>query len=840
LVENVIFYIQKRRRRCKAVKKKTLALLMAVLMILSTLPTTALAAFSDTEGTKDWSVIKKWSDYGVLKGYEDGTFRPDSKITRGEFAAVVDRVLQLKAAGKNSFSDLGDTWHKDYILRMVAAGIMKGDIGGTIRPNDSISREEAFVMLDRAFSTTPTEAGLNKFTDSSEISQWAKAEVGGLAAYIDGTKLRAQEDITRAEVVSTIDSIVAGFFNKAGTFKDSIKGNAVVNTPGVVMEGAKISGNLYITQGVGKGDFTLKNSTIEGTMFVNGGGTNSVKIIGSVIKELKALVDPATGTVRIVVDEKSVTEKIYIDDGSDTVILEGKFKDVVVEGGAAVVVAEGTKVDNIRVEGDAATVEVRKGAEVKSVAINAGKAKVNGEGRVESVKVESGKENTVTVPGASVIVSKDAGSVFTGDGKNIPSGSTGTSQTESGNTSLPPASTGGGSSGGSSSDGDDHPAVTTMTIAADGVKGITDASYNYLFGGDAVKGIANLVAARAVKINGVTVPTVTSEGTYSADKLDINGGRGLWKNADGTWSWDVHVLFKGANKSYADAVVGFVNDVTKLRGISYKLTITGGTATGLEATVFDVALANTVTKGADNTTITIVEKGDNSTDKPDPSTIHFPNANVEGNPQSQDMVLYWKDSQGWHLKRATSEEVVVKVNITVANGKESISGTINGNAIMDSRLTLQYSEPWNRPSQPVRGMAWMGEDNVSAIQWTCAPGITVGFSRGAGAKDALQAAISKAEDALELVEVSDAGDGSDIASDKMWVTQAYHDIFAKAVADAQAVLDDADATNAEYEGALYRLAQAYGGRTGDRFSWLENTYFGKGDDYGRGAAVDTG
>ncbi|MEU6198194.1 hypothetical protein [Streptomyces sp. NPDC047061] len=134
----------------------------------------------------------------------------------------------------------------------------------------------------------------------------------------------------------------------------------------------------------------------------------------------------------------------------------------------------------------------------------------------------------------------------------------------------------------------------------------------------------------------------------------------------------------------------------------------------------------------------------------------------------------------------------------------------------------------------------MGENNVPALQWLATPGVTVGFSRGAGAREALAAAVTKAEGALDTVAVSGAGDGSDVTAGKMWVTQAYHDIFARAVANARSGLDDNGATDDAYEGALYRLAQAYGGRTGDRFSWLENTYFGSGDDHGFGTPFDTG
>jgi hypothetical protein len=268
--------------------------------------------------------------------------------------------------------------------------------------------------------------------------------------------------------------------------------------------------------------------------------------------------------------------------------------------------------------------------------------------------------------------------------------------------------------------------------------------------------------------------------------------------------------------------------VTRLRGIDYYIYTAEGKAVGLRATVPDVAMANTVSKGSEYTTFTIVEKGDNSTNKPNPSMIRFPNANVRDNPQSQDIVLYWKDAEGWHLQRAVS------------------TSTIYGGPVTDSRLTLQYSEPWNRPTQPGRAIGWMGEANVPVIQWTIpdnittTAGITVGFSRGASAQNALRAAIEKAEEALQTVAVSIAGNGSDVASGRMYVTVDYSNIFARAVSDAKAVYNNSAATSAEIEGALYRLAQAYGGASNDRFSYLENRYFGRGDDYGREQTFDTG
>ncbi|MEU6198598.1 hypothetical protein [Streptomyces sp. NPDC047061] len=383
-----------------------------------------------------------------------------------------------------------------------------------------------------------------------------------------------------------------------------------------------------------------------------------------------------------------------------------------------------------------------------------------------------------------------------------------------------------------------RPDTTTRTIDADGVTGITDASNDSLFsGGDAKQGVAALIAAGAVTVNDVPVPTPNGNGGYSADRLDINGGSGLWENADGTWSYNVQVLLQGSNESYADAVVDFVNAVTLMRGISYRLTLTKGVVTAIDATVKDVAFANTVSRSRDVTKFTIVGHGDGSTDKPNPSTVSFPNKNVEGRPQSQNMVLYWMDAKGWHLERAVGRNVVLDVSL---DSSGDLAELVDGAAFTDSRLTLQYSEPWNRPTQPFRAMYWMGENDIPAIQWFATAGVTIGFSRGAAANTALAVAVEKARNALVAVAVSSTGDGSDVPEAETWVTQAYHDIFSRAVSDAQTGLDDSHATNDEYEGALYRLAQAYGGQTGDRFSWLENTYFGKGDDYGFGTPFDTG
>lgn len=68
-------------------KRKRIAAALTALALAAGLYLPARAAFSDTAGHWAETAIDKWSQqYGIIQGYEDGTFRPDNSITRGAFA----------------------------------------------------------------------------------------------------------------------------------------------------------------------------------------------------------------------------------------------------------------------------------------------------------------------------------------------------------------------------------------------------------------------------------------------------------------------------------------------------------------------------------------------------------------------------------------------------------------------------------------------------------------------------------------------------------------------------------------------------------------------------------
>ena len=72
--------------------------------------TLTAGAFTDTENHWAASAINKWSqEYGIIQGYDDGTFRPDNSITRGAFAGILDRFLHFQTtSGKYLFRHGGN------------------------------------------------------------------------------------------------------------------------------------------------------------------------------------------------------------------------------------------------------------------------------------------------------------------------------------------------------------------------------------------------------------------------------------------------------------------------------------------------------------------------------------------------------------------------------------------------------------------------------------------------------------------------------------------------------------------------------------------------------------
>lgn len=136
--------------------RKLVALVVVLTMVLSSMSMAfAAAPFSDVSGNKYESSVNKLYTLGILKGNPDGTFKPDSNITRAEFAAILDRALGLEeaAAGASAsaiFSDTTGHWAAGYINIAAGRKIVNGVGGGKFAPDANVTYEQAVTMVVRA------------------------------------------------------------------------------------------------------------------------------------------------------------------------------------------------------------------------------------------------------------------------------------------------------------------------------------------------------------------------------------------------------------------------------------------------------------------------------------------------------------------------------------------------------------------------------------------------------------------------------------------------------------------------------------------------------------------
>lgn len=162
--------------------RKIVSTIMVFVLIITVVPILTFAkSFKDVTSDKYYySSVQKCADKGFVSGYEDGSFHPNGKITRAEFATVMNKVLGLDDPAPNSFSDvMNGKWYTVPVLNCVKAGIISGYGNGKVGIGDPVTREQAAVILAKAFGIVPI-SGNTTFTDNSSISSWAKGSVKGM------------------------------------------------------------------------------------------------------------------------------------------------------------------------------------------------------------------------------------------------------------------------------------------------------------------------------------------------------------------------------------------------------------------------------------------------------------------------------------------------------------------------------------------------------------------------------------------------------------------------------------------------------------------------------------
>ena len=149
-----------------------------------------------------------------IKGYPDGGVHPTANITRAEVSAIFYRLLsddarKQYAATSSSFADANKSWAAAEIATLTNAGILKGYTDGSFRPNAAITRAE-FASIAARFDKL--SGGTKSFSDVP-TNHWAyaaitsAAEKGWVNGYSDGT-FRPDNAITRSEVVKITNAVL--------------------------------------------------------------------------------------------------------------------------------------------------------------------------------------------------------------------------------------------------------------------------------------------------------------------------------------------------------------------------------------------------------------------------------------------------------------------------------------------------------------------------------------------------------------------------------------------------------------------------------------------------------
>lgn len=267
----------------------SMLLVLSLLMSLFVLPVSAAAQdMSDMPPETHWSyaALKAALDNDLLRG-AGGKLQPEALLTRGQLAAIVVRAFGATVkADLSAYTDVSaSAWYYEELSKAVAMGVVSGS-ENRLRPEDSITRQEAFTILARAMKISGGPASaLAAFPDGGKVSDWAQDAMASLVSggYLQGNdgKLNPNDFITRAEFAQVMYKLISSYISKSGTYEKAAAGTVMVRTGGVTFKGVSFTRDLILGDGIGSGEATLDSITVAGRTVIRGGGFNSILVKGS-------------------------------------------------------------------------------------------------------------------------------------------------------------------------------------------------------------------------------------------------------------------------------------------------------------------------------------------------------------------------------------------------------------------------------------------------------------------------------------------------------------------------------------------------------------------------------
>lgn len=225
--------------------------------------------------------LNQMKEWGVMKGDANGELHGERAITRAEFVAMLNRAFAYQEMGANPFTDVPDNaWYADDIRIAYKTGYFQGTSATTASPNALVTREQAVALVGRSLRLKNTPGSTQDYQDGKRISTWSRGivrqatDMGIINGYADGT-FRPQEPITRGQAASVLSRAIGTLVNRSGEQDvGNVYGNLTITAPGVTLNNTIVTGNLYLTGGIGLDDVVLNNVTVGGKIVVCGTGAS--------------------------------------------------------------------------------------------------------------------------------------------------------------------------------------------------------------------------------------------------------------------------------------------------------------------------------------------------------------------------------------------------------------------------------------------------------------------------------------------------------------------------------------------------------------------------------------
>jgi parallel beta-helix repeat protein len=169
--------------------------------------------FPDLQGHWAAAFVQAMVDKGLMSGLSDGSFQPESPITRAQYAAVIAKTFNQPTSNQvRNFTDIQPNfWAASAIVKAAGMGFISGFPDGSFRPGQNLTRIQVIVSIVNGLKLSGGNPNiLNVYSDRAQIPSYATNAVATatqkllVVNYPETSQLEPLRDITRAEVATLI------------------------------------------------------------------------------------------------------------------------------------------------------------------------------------------------------------------------------------------------------------------------------------------------------------------------------------------------------------------------------------------------------------------------------------------------------------------------------------------------------------------------------------------------------------------------------------------------------------------------------------------------------------